>query len=415
MKAILGGRRAGLALLWALCAIASALEPRMAIAGPSCQETIRVLLQRGGDSLTLESGGRKYRFEAHSEGVRVDGGPPVASWRSERGVMSRVGALRVRGAVEVLRTDRELAAVNEVPLEEYVAGVLGGEIPAGWGAAALRAQAVASRSYALHQRAAYASRIYHVEATTQNQVYAGAEVPETLRGAVRDTRCQILTWQGAPILAAFHATSGGRTASAREVWGRELRYLVSQEVADEDDSPDTYWRASVSRTTLGRALSAAGYEIGDPRSMKIEERSASGRVSRLRIRGARGETILSGRELRLLLGESTLRSTLFELRPESGGFRFVGSGRGHGVGMSQWGARSLAEHGASYREILETFYPGAELRDASRARRARKMDDHRPRRQGLVGAEEDRMTPKTNTNTNTREEQSLAIRSGDAR
>jgi stage II sporulation protein D len=302
----------------------------------------------------------------------------------------------VRGALEVLRTEQGLSVVNEVPLEDYVAGVLQGEVPAGWSPAVLRAQAVVSRTYALHERGVHGARGYHLEASTMSQVYAGADVSPSIRSAVESTRCEVLVYDGAPILAAFHSASGGRTASAREVWGRDLRYLVSQDVADEDDSPDTYWRALVSRTTLGRALGAAGHEIGEPKAIEVTKRSPSGRVAAMRIRGSRGKATLSGRQLRSLLGEAILKSTLFELRPHPSGFRFVGSGHGHGVGMSQWGARSLAENGADYLEILRTFYPGAELQ---RGRTSRVDRDTWPEERRSRGS---RM----------REERKVATRSG---
>lgn len=280
-----------------------------------------------------------------------------------------VAGKRVLGALEVRRTRQGLMVVNEVPLEDYVAGALAGEIPSSWQREALRAQAVASRTYAIHQSVAHGGEPYHVESTTRSQVYAGldGETP-SLRQAVEDTRCEVLTHAGAPILAAFHSASGGQTASAGEVWGRELRYLVSREVAGEDDSPDTYWRAALSRTTLSRTLETAGHPIGSVRSVRVLDRSESGRVTRIRLEGTKGKITLTGRELRDAAGDGTLKSTLFEVRTGDDGFVFVGSGSGHGVGMSQWGARALAARGMGYEQILARFYPGARLErlDATR-------------------------------------------------
>jgi stage II sporulation protein D len=183
---------------------------------------------------------------------------------------------------------------------------------------------------------------------------------------VRGTRGELLVYRGEPILAAFHSASGGQTASAEEVWGRALPYLVSRPVPDEEDSPDTYWRASVSRTTLGRALEPLGLRLGAVRQVRVEGRSASGRALRVRLQGTEGSESLEARALRSALGRSVIRSTLFEVRNAEDGFIFVGSGHGHGVGMSQWGAQAMATRGASYREILEWFYPGTQLvqRDA---------------------------------------------------
>jgi stage II sporulation protein D len=138
-------------------------------------------------------------------------------------------------------------------------------------------------------------------------------------------------------------------------------YLVSLAVEDEEDSPDTYWRATVSGTTLGRALASLGLRVGRVREVRVIERSESGRALRVAVRGDRGREKLDARALRSALGESVLRSTLFEIRPGDGGFVFVGSGHGHGVGMSQWGGQAMASRGASYREILAAFYPGTEV------------------------------------------------------
>jgi len=360
-----------LAVASALAALALATTPGSAAAAGDCGGAIRVLLKRSGGQIALAVGRRGHVFERAGRGVRVDGKQVVPRWRSPKGERTVVAGISVEDRVEVGPAGSGLEVIAQVPLERYVAGAVAGEIPALWAEEALRAQAIVSRTYALHQRLAHSKRSHHVEAGTRSQVFAGANVPASVRGAVRDTRCQVLTHHGAPILAAFHSASGGRTASAAEVWGRNLGYLVSLAVDGEDESPDTYWRVSVSRTTLGRALSAAGHPIGRLEGSRVVSRSASGRVGQIQFRGQRGEVVLTGRELRELLGETMIRSTMFELRPSGSDVVFVGSGHGHGVGMSQWGARGLAERGASYGEILSTFYPGTKLeRWDAEARRA---------------------------------------------
>ena len=351
-------------------ALAGALAGSAAPAAAGCEASIRVLLDRTGDALELTLDGRRHRVRVAEAGIRVDGGPVVAEWAAPPFRSGRVGGIRTAGPIRAIRSGPHAVVVGSVPLERYVSSTIGGEMPASWSAEALRAQAVVSRTYALHQRRARRSRAWDVEAGTRSQVFRGLDVPPEARSAARATACQVLTYRGAPILAAFHSASGGRTASAGEVWGREIAYLVSLEVVGEDDSPDTYWRAAASRSKLGRTLAAAGHAIGDVTGARVEARSESGRVARIRFRGERGTVTLSGRQLRSALGESVLRSTLFELRESEDGFVFVGSGRGHGVGMSQWAARGLAEQGASYREILMKFYPGTTLGPWPGGRRA---------------------------------------------
>jgi len=360
MRAILAGGRIGLALLGSAGLI---------VLGPGsgqarCDTPVRVLVERSGGPVELGVGRTRHVIAPAPDGIRVDGGKVRARWQAESGAGTplEAGGRRLEGRLDSFLDAGDVVVVNEVPLERYVAGAIAGEMPVAWSVEALRAQAVVSRTYALHQRDASRDRAWDVESGTRSQVFVGADVPEAARRAADETRCEVLTYGGAPILAAFHSASGGRTASAGEVWGQDLTYLVSMEVPGEDDSPDTYWRAAISRPTLGRALEAAGHPIGEVTEASIEDRTPSGRVRWIRFHGDRGEVRLTGRQLRQALGESTLRSTLFELRPHGEGFVFVGSGRGHGVGMSQWGARSLAERGATYREILERFYPGTQLR-----------------------------------------------------
>lgn len=330
-------------------------------------QTIRVLLFETDQvvRVRLSPAAPWIEIAAGAGGVRVDGGPPAPHWRGRARDTIWIDQLEVRGEIEIRPRGNGLAVVNELPLESYLAGSLGREMYASWAAAALRAQAVASRTYALY-RVALARRTgsadFDLTAGTGSQVYGGvAAESHWIRDALEATRGQILRYAGAPILAAFHSASGGVTASSEEVWGEPHAYLVSQRVEGEDDSPDTYWRAAITRTTLGRAVAGLGIRLGEIRKLRVAARTASGRVDLLRATGTLATAEITGRELRRALGEATLRSTLFEIRRSEDGFVFVGSGRGHGVGMSQWGARALAERGETYKQILRTFYPGAEL------------------------------------------------------
>jgi stage II sporulation protein D len=322
---------------------------------------LRVLLYEGPGPVRIDGRGGSALVGLRGDGVAEAGGPARPVWRSGPGP-HRFAGLALSGRLEVRRGDAGLLLVNALPLESYLVGTLGREMSASWPAAALRAQAVVSRTYALHQRLRAAGAPFDLRGDTRGQVYGGAGAESApVRAAVEATRGEILTWQGEPILAAFHSASGGRTASAAEVWGGPLPYLVSLRVEGEDASPDTYWRAALSRLTLGRALAGLGHPVGAVRHVEVQERSASGRVERLRVVGSQGAATVTGRALRDAVGEEILRSTLFDVRDEGDQIVFFGSGRGHGVGLSQWGARAMAERGADYREILATFYPGTRI------------------------------------------------------
>jgi stage II sporulation protein D len=326
--------------------------------------SVRVLLFHDPGPVVIEGDPiGQVELVAAPGGVRATGSPPVASRTSGGAGALEVRGRRVRGELRVIRTAEGLAVVNQLPLEAYLVGTLAGEMYAGWGEEVLRAQAVASRTYALHQSDRRRRELYDLEAGTASQVYVGVDAEgSSVRAAVEATRGEVLTHRGDLILAAFHSASGGRTASAEEVWGEPRSYLVSLPVEDESESPDTYWRVRVSGTTLGRALASLGHPVGEVSGAEVIRRSESGRVSEIRLAGERGSALISGRELRRALGESTVRSAMFEPRNGDGGdLVLVGSGSGHGVGMSQWGARAMARKGASYREILAAFYPGTQL------------------------------------------------------
>jgi stage II sporulation protein D len=358
----------GLLLLAAACASGGPEVPRAPeaeIAGDA--PAVRVLLASGpGPFRVRGTTAGDVTVAAGARGVRVDG-----TDRGERvhleGQTLVVSGLRVRGVLDVQRIEGGLALVNELPLESYVAGTLARETYPTWGAEVLRAQAVVARTYVLYQHAHRRGQNYDVKATTESQVYGGvdAESAVVLR-ATDDTRGEYLAFEGAPILAVYHSAAGGETQGAEEVWTGPLPYLRPVSVEGEEASPDTYWRAAVSREQLARVAATLGHPVGSVRDVRIDERTSSGRVRSVRIVGTEGESVVAAGTLRAALGEDVLKSTLFEIHPgrdeRSQDFVFVGSGRGHGVGMSQWGARAMAERGADYREILQHFYPGTTLR-----------------------------------------------------
>ena len=335
------------------CSTATArFEPKIRVLLYSGTEPIQVGLTAMTDEVKLSSGGR----------LLVGGREQASGWMPSGSGPWRVGTRIVRGKITVTAEAGKIQVLNQIGLEDYVASTVGGEMSSSWPSEALRAQAVAARTYALYQRNRRRGAGWDVRATAVSQVYGGleAETRET-RSATRSTAGQVLTYAGAPILAVFHSTAGGRTATAGEVWGEDLPYLRVVQVEDEDAAPHTYWRTELASEALRRVLESEGVSVGELQGFSVAARTASGRVDRLVVRGSAGEGSFSGRPLRSLLSRMGLRSALFEIRPSPTGFVFVGSGHGHGVGMSQWGARAMARRGASYKRILGRFYPGARL------------------------------------------------------
>ncbi len=333
------------------------------------QEVVRVLLdQTQSAKIRLvdpaDGKSREFSVKVAGQGISLDGVRKGSTLLFQSASHIEYVGNPYRGRLRVKVNGSSLLLVNELPLEQYVAGTLFREVYPGWQGEALLAQAVVVRSYALSEIEKGKGADYDLRADTGSQVYGGigAEGSQATE-IVKKTKGEYLSYLGKPILAAYHATAGGQTASAAEVWGKDVPYLVSVAVEDEWESPDAYWRLQVSGAELARALETVGVSVGQVRSLQIAGRSPSGRVAQVKVTGKRGTVRITGRELRDALGHRALRSTLFELRAEPGaGFVFVGSGYGHGVGMSQWGAQIMAERGASYREILAWFYPGTILR-----------------------------------------------------
>jgi stage II sporulation protein D len=355
MGGLRGAISGALAAAGLVLAAGAAADGAVDAAAPH-EPRVRVLLHAGPGP--VEIGGEPV--EAGDAGV-LRAGTPIGTQLELEGPVE-VDARGYAGRVVVTRDSDGLRVVNELPLERYVEGSLLREVHASWAPAVLQAQAVVMRTYALHRMAAAAGAAFDLTADVESQVYGGLDAESPVSAAAVDaTRGEVLVHGDAPILAAFHAASGGRTASSAEVWGRSLPYLVSVPVEGEED-PNRYWRISVDAATLGRALDDLGAGVGSVQELRVLERSPSGRAQRLRLRGTRGAVEVRATDLRRVLPR--LQSTRFVVDGRAGRFTFEGSGHGHGVGMSQWGARAMAERGADYREILAFFYPGASLRGA---------------------------------------------------
>ncbi|HEY9639770.1 MAG TPA: SpoIID/LytB domain-containing protein [Coleofasciculaceae cyanobacterium] len=273
-----------------------------------------------------------------------------------------------RGATCVVPTDGGLTAVNYVDLEQYLYSVVGSEMPTSWSLEALKAQAVAARSYVLYQRQSSANAVFDVGNTTAWQVYGGLDKESaSTRAAVDTTQGQVLTYNGQIIDAVFHSCAGGRTENVEDVWSNPLPYLRSVDSPDQD-APNCRWEKTVSTTELSQHFD----DVGNILSMVPEKVTAGGRIVKIRLRGDKGDRVIDGDALRDALA---LRSAPFQIIPQMGpvattgnvtsaptAFELTGQGYGHGIGMSQWGAHNLAEQRWNYAQILLHYYTGAELR-----------------------------------------------------
>ncbi|NLM25934.1 MAG: stage II sporulation protein D [Firmicutes bacterium] len=261
-------------------------------------------------------------------------------------------------------------SLMKMSLEDYVKGVVAAEMPIHFDLEALKAQAVAARTYA-YQRIIKDERISdHPEAHLSTDYRSGQAwvSSDQLRNrwglftyyfnkhkvdrAVDETRGVIATYQGQPILAVYHSTSGGRTENSEHYWSTALPYLRSVNDPYGNHSPYSYTKYTIS---VANFLNAMGIEqLGQ---VKVVERYPSGRVKTLEA----GNQWFSGREVRERLG---LRSTWFTVDLNNNNLEFNLWGYGHGVGMSQYGADGMAKQGYDYRQILQYYYQDISLHQA---------------------------------------------------
>lgn len=329
-----------------------------------------------------------------------------------------------RGQIEIHRTHNKtgLTVVNTLPVEQYLYGVIPKEISPEWNMEVLKAQAVAARTYVMANLNKFGVDGYDVCAGTECQVYGGYD-SEAARAstAVDETAGIVLTYQGNLIEAAFHSSSGGYTENSENVWGSYTPYLRA--VNDDDQkSPNFRWRKEFTAVDVNNALQKGGVQIGKIQAFDLslftgqpasqDDRGVSGRVKKLRLIGSAGSVEVSGMKLRSLLN---LPSTLFDIQimvpsPQKLDFTITndygasatkevpahlpmfpqrknpgdserirrllndpnelivinGYGYGHGLGLSQWGAKIMADQAPAneknyFRQILKHYYQGVEL------------------------------------------------------
>ena len=358
----------------------------------------------------------------------------VVKTSDRRGIW--VGQKRYAGKLKIFIHDNEIFVVNILGVENYLSSVVGSEMPSKWPLEALKAQAIASRTYALKQKG---NSIFDIDSTNRNQVYNGLEsrTYKTSK-AVRSTKSLVLTYKNKLINALFHSSSAGMTENSQDVWENEFPYLSSVKDFDKNN-PKLQWQKRFSNEQLQKLFP----RIGGIKQIKILNITNTGRVKNVKIQGDYGIDQISGVDIRkrMNLKSTLVRFKLIELNEtksdyenpkisttktleekpltyivEAGdslsdiAYRFnvdlrdivtlntikdpslininqilliprnpinhesslekilvvSGYGSGHGVGMSQWGARYMATKGAKAEKILKHFYRGVKIKSFKR-------------------------------------------------
>ena len=340
------------------------------------QPTVAIGLLQNQPSVTLTAGKETATVTVRSGKLAVNG--KVVSGTSYtfapaqgRGVAQAsrvtVNGRAYRGTIRIDLHGSAFTVVNVVQTEDYLAGVLPEELSSAWPQEAQKAQAVAARTFALHSRGRHKSEGFDLCATTHCQSYGGIAAEEQgSTAAIAATYGEVLTYGsgGALIDAVFHTDSGGMTERSRDVWGSDIPYLQPAKELETNTQP---WTRTFPADTFAAKL-ARKKDIGKLKRIDLSpltvgkasrDRSASGRVLSATLSGTNGTVRVTGNDLRSLYG---LPSTLFDLKLSGSTVTVKGYGAGHGLGLSQWGARAFAAKGMKYDEILAHYYTGATLK-----------------------------------------------------
>ncbi|MDE5587232.1 MAG: stage II sporulation protein D, partial [Bacilli bacterium] len=246
-----------------------------------------------------------------------------------------------------------------ISMTDYLIGVVAAEMPASFPIEALKAQAVVARTYALKRLASggrltddVSTQVYRDESYLRSTWKKDYDMYyNKIKSAVQATEDLTVKYRGSYIEAIYHSTSNGKTEDAVHVWGNSVPYLKSVD-SSWDQSASTYLRTVEQELTT--VFQILGIQFQEPVSIEILSRNESGRISNIRV----GDQNYTGVEFRALLG---LRSSDFDLEVRDGKLIITTRGYGHGVGMSQYGAKGMAENGYSYSQILAHYYPGTTL------------------------------------------------------
>ncbi len=323
---------------------------------------------RSGKVLKTIAPNAAIKIESGKAGLLLDGRPLAGTAfrlvpQKSDGIF-QIGAKHYRGSFFLRVQDGSFDVIEHLALDDYVNGVLAEEMPASWHPEALKAQAVAARTYALRSRERHRADGYDVCATTHCQLYGGVDSETAAtRAAVAATAGQVLLYDGKLAETVFHSDSGGMTESREALWGDGVPYLVPVKEPEQKTSP---WQVTLAEANFLRKLAAAGKDIGTLQKIELSPlvigkgdayRTPSGRVSHLKIQGSKRTLSLTGSEMRSIFG---LKSTLFGVKREKGQVVIAGFGSGHGLGLSQHGAERLASR-MKYDAILAHYYPGTKL------------------------------------------------------
>lgn len=256
------------------------------------------------------------------------------------------------GAISFRVNNKKLDIVNRVEMDEYLKGVLPKEMSPSFPMESLKAQALCSRSFAINNYNKFIKNGYNLDDTTRSQVYYGKDVEEkTTNKAVEETIGQVIKYNGKVAETIFCASSGGYTVASSEAWGgNSVPYLISK----EDPYSVHPWKYELKNSDLKKL------NLSDVFSVSLDYNN-SNRVNNLTFSTSKGDVKIKATDFRKKIGNTIIKSTLFDVNVIGNKVFVSGKGYGHGVGMSQYGAVEMAKKGSNYKDIIEFYFPGTNI------------------------------------------------------
>ncbi len=256
------------------------------------------------------------------------------------------------GAISFRVNNKKLDVVNRVEIDEYLKGVLPKEMSPSFPMESLKAQALCSRSFAINNYNKFIKKGYNLDDTTSSQVYYGKDVEnKSTNKAVEDTLGQVIKYNGEVAETIFCASSGGYTVASSEAWGgNSVPYLIAQ----EDPYSVHPWKYELKDSDLKKL------NLSDVFSVSLDYNN-SNRVNNLTFSTSKGDVKIKATDFRKKIGNTIIKSTLFDVNVIGNKIFVSGKGYGHGVGMSQYGAVEMAKKGSNYKDIIEFYFPGTNI------------------------------------------------------
>ncbi len=264
--------------------------------------------------------------------------------------------------IKVKMTDGQ---VKEMPIEEYVAGVVAGEMQKDWPENAYAAQAIKARTFTMKRLQETEDKAISTE-HEEAQAYKPENITPEIEQAVQKTKGEVAIYQDNYIKGWFHSSAGGETTTAKvglNYQKAEPPYIKSVDSPDEEAPDDIKsWQVALTQQDIIKVLKSAGEEASQVSNLKIEEKDDTGRITKLKITHDQGTKVMHGADFREAVGPDKLKSTMVEeINKQGDKFVFSGHGYGHGVGMSQWGAYKLAKDGRKPEEIIDHYFKGVKI------------------------------------------------------